>query len=508
MKPGREQAGPLRDGRFWLVVAAVVAPLLYSLGRPADFDEVNFLTLARGAASAPWRPHDIPINWQGTTQPAFEVLSNPPGIAWWLAPWLGAPTWLQRAAMLPWLVLAAWGSWRLGRRFLGDAQLGALLLLASPMVLLSTTALLPDAPLFALAVAGLAGLVEAGEQGRRVWPWALVLGAASLFRYSAVALWPLVPLWLFLQRRPLAPALLVTVPLGLLALHDLSAYGQVHILAMGKFQSVSNTPADWGHKAVAAVTMLGGAVVLPVYRWHRRAWGFAALGAFAAAPWGWVAAGFGALGGAALAPVLDAVRPAPGGEGSRAAPDRVFLAAWALLGAAFLLTLRFTAARYWLPFMPALVLLLPRSFPRARVVLGGLLGFLLVTDDAMHAWASAALAQRASAVGPGRFTGHWGWQGALEAAGWSALDEGAAPAAGSVVAIPTEAWPQRVDVRCDHVRWEGHAWPPIPWLPRAYSREAGANLHANWIAGPPPVRTVLPWWFAGDAWEHARVCQE
>jgi 4-amino-4-deoxy-L-arabinose transferase-like glycosyltransferase len=506
VKSGGEATGPLHDGRFWFVIAAVVALLAASLGRPPHFDEVNFLVLARGAAEDPWRPHEVLINWQGTTERAFAVLSNPPGIAWWLAPWLGAPVWVQRLAMLPGLGLAAWGAWGLGRRFLGDSLLGALFLLSSPIVLLSATALLPDAPLFALTVAGMAGLVGATERGRAVWPWALLIGGASLFRYSGVALWPLVPLWLFLQRRSLLPGLWVAAPLGLLAMHDQLAYGEVHILAMGKFQSVSNTPTDWGHKAVAAVTMLGGAVVLPVYRWPRAALAFAAVGALAAAPWGVVAAGFGALGGAALAPLVTALR---GREGAApAAPDRLFLLSWALLGAAFLLTLRFTAARYWLPFMPALALCLPATLPRARVLVGAVLGLLLVADDALHARAVHDLAQRAAVVGPGRFTGHWGWQGALEAAGWQALDEGQAPPAGTAVAIPTEAWPQDVDVRCDHVRWEGHAWPALPWLPRSYSREGGANLHANWISGPPPIRTVVPWWFAGDAWEHARVCQE
>ncbi len=507
---GEGSPAPLRDKRLWLVIAAVAAPLVYSMGRPADFDEVNFLTLTRGAAAAPWRPHDVGINWQGSTERAFDVLSNPPGLAWWLAPLVDAPVWAQRAAMLPWLVLAAWGCWQLGRRFLDGGQSGALLLLTSPMVILSTTALLPDAPLFALTVAGVAGFVRAAEERAAVWPWLLLLGSAALFRYSAVALWPLVPLWLFLQRRSLAVAPLVALPLVLLGLHDLSAYGEVHLFAMGRFQSVANTPADWAHKAVAAMTMLGGAVVLPVFRWRAVHAMAAVAGALCAAPWGWVAAGFGALGGAALAPIGQALlgRPhAPDGD-ARPTPDRIFLATWALVGLGFLLTLRFTAARYWLPFLPAVALLLPASFLRARVLLGGLLGLLLVTDDAMHARASTALAQRASALGRGSFTGHWGWQGALEAAGWSALNEGAAPAAGSLVAIPTEAWPQAVNVRCDHVRWEGFSWSPIPWVPRAYSRSVGANLHANWIAGPPPTRSVVPWWFADDAWEHARVCQE
>lgn len=494
-----------------LLAIGLVAPLLWALGRPPDFDEVNFLTLAKGAAADAWRPHLIRINWQGTTEPAFQVLSNPPGIAWWLAPLVSAPVWAQRLWMLPWLLPAVWGAARLGRRFTGNAETGALVLLTAPIVVLSATALLPDLPLYALTLAGMAGFLAAVEADSGVVPWALVLGSTALFRYSGVALWPLALLWPFLQRRPVLPALAVTVPMLLLGAHDLAAYGEVHLFAMGRFQSVANTPADWGHKAVAAVTMLGGAAALPLFRWRAPQAAAAAVGAAIAAPWGLVAAGFGALGGAALAPVFEAtVRPVSGAtEGTvRGRPERVFLAAWALLGLGFLLTLRFTAARYWLPFLPAVLLLMPNDLPRWRLAFGFGLGMLLVTDDMLHARGNAALAARVVSLGTGRFTGHWGWQGALEAAGWTALNEGSKAAAGELVAIPTEAWPQRVSVRCDHVRWEGHAWPPLPWLPRAYSREAGANLHANWMAGLPPVRTVIPWWFGKDDYEHVRVCEE
>lgn len=493
--------------RTLALVAVVAVVLAWSLDRPPDVDEVNFLTLARGAAADPWRPHTIPINWQGTTEPAFAVLSNPPGIAWWLAPVLGLPVWAQRLWMLAWAAPTAWGAWELGRRFLGRGDLGLLALLVSPIVLLSATALLPDAPLYALTLAGMAGSLRAVERGDRAWPWALVLGSAALFRYSAIALWPLLLLWRFQVRRPLAPALVVSVPLALLAAHDLHAYGAVHLVAMGRFQSVANTPADWGHKAVAALTFLGGAAVLPVFRWRRAHALVAVLGGAVAAPWGPVAVGFGALGGAALAPSLLALaRPDP--DAPRPAPERAFLAAWALGGLAFLLTLRFTAARYWLPFLPGAALVLPVTAPRWRVGVGLALGLALVAEDAVHARADTALAAQVAELGVGRFTGHWGWQGTLEAAGWSALDEGERPPAGTLVALPEAAWPQAVDVRCDAVRLIADAPAGPAWLPRGYAPAAGANLHANWVAGPPPTRTVIPWWFGREPYERARVCAE
>ena len=85
-----------------LLLFAFIAVQLPWLGRPVHFDEANFLTLARGAALDPWRPHDVWINWQGTRERAFDVLSNPPGIAWFLAPVLDQPVYLQRAWMLCW----------------------------------------------------------------------------------------------------------------------------------------------------------------------------------------------------------------------------------------------------------------------------------------------------------------------------------------------------------------------------------------------------------------------
>lgn len=482
----------------WLkLLVALVALQVPWLGRPVNFDEANFLRLAEGAAASPWRPHDVSINWQGTTQPAFEVLSNPPGVAWWLAPVADAPVAVQRAWMLPWLLLALAGARRLATRFVGDAEVGAAVLLTAPIVLLSTTALLPDGPLYALVLLGVGGFVDAVDRGGRAWTWALLAGSAALFRYSGVCVVPL--LGLYALRRGYAPwsALAGLVPLAALALHDQAAYGAWHFLAMTRFQSVANEPMDLGHKAIAALAMLGGAAALPVFRWSRAHLIGAALGAAAGSPFGWAGAAFGAAGGATAGALL--VRRA----------DSPFFLAWAGGGYLFLLSLRFVATRYWLPFLPPLLLALPLGRnARWLVVAHTCLGSLLLADDALHARAVTALAEQVAALGTGRFTGHWGWQHTLESRGWVALDEGERAAPGELVAMPQQAWPQPADVPCSQVVWEGSARPPLPWLPRAYSQRAELNLHADWIAGPPMVRTVAPWGFANDPYERARVCRD
>lgn len=475
-----------------LLLLAFVALQLPWLDRPVHLDEANFLTLAHGATLDAWRPHDIAINWQGTRERAFDVLSNPPGIAWYLAPVVDLPVRLQRAWMLLWLPLALFGAWKLGDRYWGSGRYGAAVLLGAPIVLISAPSLLPDAPLYALVLAGVAGYLDAVEDRRSGWAWALLAGSACLFRYSAVPIVPLLVVFALRAGRSPLGALAAAAPILLLAGHDLHAYGRVHLFAMGSFQSVANTPLDVAHKLAASVAMLGGAAALPLFRWRGANILGAALGAGLGAAWGAPGALFGALGGASLA-------------GVGVSRDR-WLALWAFGGLFFLLTLRFTATRYWLPFLPAVLLALP---PNAlRVAISIALGALLLADENQQARGEERLANAAAALGTGVFTGHWGWQWALEARGWTALDEGARPAPGTLVAMPRQAWPQPVDVSCSQVVWEGSALPGPAWLPRGYTEEGNANLHASWIAGPPMTRTVAPWWFGSDAYEAARVCRE
>ncbi len=512
--------------RALLLLLGLVLLQVPWLSRPVHYDEANFTVLARGAVADPWRPHATSINWQGSTEPAFEVLSNPPGIAWFLAPVVGFPIVVQRAWMLAWLPLAVFGAWRLGRRFLGDGERGALLLLTAPAAVLATPSLLPDAPLYALTLAGVAGFVDAVDNERATVPWAFLAGCAALFRFSALPLAPLLGLYLILRGRPPWAALAALVPTGLLAAHDLHAYGAIHLLAMGSFQAVANAPVDLAHKLVASVAMLGGAAALPIFPWSRFAVGGAIVGAALGAPWGAVGAAFAGAGGAVLGEVLrravrDTPRPAAAPKGAslagrgtaRLAPDvrgdGRWLAVWAFSGLLFLVTLRFTATRYWLPFLPALLLALPTvRWARTRLVVQVTLAMLLAADEHRSAQAQERLADEVARLGTGVFTGHWGWQWAMEARGWTALDEGARPPSGTLVALPRQAWPQPVDVNCARLAWEGAARPPLPWLPRGYSERGRANLHASWIYGLPPVRTIAPWTFANDPYERVRVCQD
>ncbi len=518
-----------RQPQILALTALLGGLVLPFVGKPVHVDDANFLALARGARLDAWRPHAIDINWQGNTERAFDVLSNPPGIGWWLAPVAELPVCWQHLWMLPWLLLAAWGAWRLGERFGGDGPAAAALLCTAPVALLAAHSLTPDLPLLALCTAGMAGFLCATDRGnqRSAAAWALVMGCAALFRYSGLALLPLLPLYALLRRRAPWSGLLAVLPMGLLLLHDLQAYGELHLLAMGRFQSVSGGGRDVFRKLVAALAMLGAAGMLPVLPvlGRYRALAGAALGAVLGLIGAWISGMrlgpslwtgvCAAAGGAALTGVL---LPGPSGE-DRA--ERLFLAAWAFGGLLFLLGLRFTAARYWLPFLPAVWLAWLRLRP-SRIWIGVALALQLAVaagvaiDDLHQARAGTQLARwvqlRAQELDaqPGSFAGHWGWQHELEVLGWRALEDEERPPLGSLMAVAEAPWPQEpAEGTCLELLDE-LAIPDRWWGPRAHTAQGRANIHAFVVAGAPPVETYAPWTLANDARDRAllyRICE-
>ncbi len=494
----------------YVLLTGLSLPFLH---KPVHIDDTNFLALARQAVVDVWRPHAADINWLGKTERAFDVLSNPPGIAWWLAPVADAPVWMQHLWMLPWLWLATWGALRLGRMLTGTAAPAALLILGSPVAMLATQSLTPDLPLLACVLAGMAGVLapvpEKGASSR--WPWALLVGMAGLFRYSGAVLIPVVALWPWLhgdRRGAGRLGMAGAAPLVLLMVHDFHAYGQAHLLAMIGFQGVSNTGVDLIHKAAASVAMLGGAVVLPVLCWAqpRRA----LVGMMVGAGLGCTAIHLlGISGTPAIAGLLATAAGGAslGGSIRTDSPTDKLLLCWLGLGLCFLLSLRFAATRYWLPFMAPAVLLCLRSAPRrlvqAGVGLSCVLGLSLSVDDLELARAQERTAAEAQALGTGMFAGHWGFQHHLEQAGWSAIEDEAAVPAGVLFAMSMTAWPQEPSGCRSHIdqfvvrdRWPG---------PRVYTKRGGANIHGHFIYAKTPHPTLAPWSLGSDILDRVRL---
>ena len=487
----------MRERLSMLLILGLSLPFV---GKPVHIDDANFLAMAQHAAEDPWRPHGFTINWQGTSEMAFHVLSNPPGVAWWLAPVSHLSVFWMHLWMMPWLFLAMWGSIRLGRATGTSPSASLLLLCGAPISVIATQALTPDLPLLALCLAGMGGLLTSPPQQR--WPFALILGTASLFRYSGLALIPLVFLLTKNRREQLILLGFATFPIGVLMVHDWFAYGQIHLHAMTAFQAVSNSAGELAHKAIASVAALGGVAALPILCWHHKKTSL--MGCILGALMGYLAAVstgqtdfatvgtvfFTAAGGSALSVVLH----------TKDATDR-FLLAWLAIGGVFLLTLRFSASRYWIPFFTPVVLLALRNAPRHLVRIACALTLMVsagvAIDDMDLAVTHHRVASRANTMKPGHFAGHWGFQYHLEKAGWTPVEDDQSLPQDEWVATSDMAWPQRAANQCwgpaEVIDFED----PRPGV-RVMSRTGASNLHGHMLAGEPPTRTFSPWWFGTD----------
>ena len=514
--------------RYGLAIMALLALILPFLGKPPHIDDPNFRILAEGARADWWRPHDVRINWMGTTQRAFEVLSNPPGIGWWLAPVLRLPMALQHLWMLPWLVPFCWGAAKLGKRFAG-APLTALLLIGTcPILVLSAGSFHPDLPLVALMLSGTGGYIDATDQGRpgRAFLWATVAGASFLFRYSGITMLPLLALYSLLQRRNPWPALGALLPVAALWGHDLSAYGEFHFTAMIRFQRSHPGWIRDIRKGVALLAILGGC--LAPFGWPGgRRW----VGAGVALG---LAAGLAGtlIGGLALWPSLWTFLLCTAGGGTLAATfercrafprqrDGVFLALWAVAGIAFLVSLQFMASRYWLPFLaPVILVMASRGLGKTVVALAISLQFslslALAVDDYQFARAQETLAiqiteaaRRQAPGAPRFFSGHWGWQEAMAARGWVPVEEGGQLPPGSILAMAETPWPQAPAPGLRFVTlWQAQV-PCSWWGPRTHTFRGKANLFTfticNFSAGLSP--TFAPWGFGRDSRERVALFQ-
>lgn len=465
------------------------------LSKPVHLDETNFLALLQGDF---WSPHNIRINWQGKEEFAFDVLSNPPGIAWWL--WLvkDQPVFLLRLWMLPWTALCAWGAWNLGEYFVNRGASCSLLVIASPIFFLSNGSLMPDMPLMGCVIGGFGGLVYSE---RRSWCWAFLIGLGFLFRYSAITMIPLVFLWGVIHRGTRTGiwyAMWSLLPVLFLCFHDILVYQKWHFIEMFAFQSVDRSLWDILRKLSSALAMLAGGCCLPILCRTNDGWIGAGVGVVIGAVMvalsdfsGWVA-GWSifwiAAGGGVIA---NGVRVSK--------PKKVFLLVWLVGGLIFLVLLRFVATRYWAPFfIPAILLGVEHAKAwqiRLTILCSFVLGLGLAADDFELAKAQRDLAWVVGHDKTGVFAGHWGWQYYMEDQGWKAIDDDSIIPNGVYFASSAISWPQEPSVSCleqQEVYSIADKWPG----PRVHTASGRGNFHSYVISGL--TETYAPWSWGDD----------
>jgi len=183
----------------------------------------------------------------------------------------------------------------------------------------------------------------------------------------------------------------------------------------------------------------------------------------------------------------------------------IFLFIWTLGGVIFLSQLRFTAARYWLPFFfPILLVLIQGKKFQAKLVLlciTSILSIFLLIDDYRFAISHRDAAFRVKQkYESGIFAGHWGWQHYLEEEKWIPAEDDMILEKDTIFARINTAWPQ--EVQGCKVLLEEFSYPSL-LLPRVYTYQGKANIHSSHIHNLGMV--FSPWSFGRDPYVHVQL---
>ena len=451
-------------------------------------DDTNFLALAAHS-----RPHlmglyNFRINWLGEEQNAFDILANPPLVPWYLA---AASTiargreWVFHLSFWPFMLLLLAGAYRLGRRFAPrqEAIWTMLWTAVAPAVVVSAHTVMPDLPLLACYVLGVALTIDAFDSDKPGFAvgGALLAGFSVLCRYNGMTVIPLLLLYAILNRvrpRTAVPAILaVLMPITVWTLISYRFYGRTHWMTIAGFETQWLDAGDLVQKTVyqlsslALVIALTPLLILLLDRKLRRsvrygvAVGVALTIGLAIEPWlpkritptaaVLLAAGMAGAGVMAVLitrNVLRAVRARVRlGDGGPEADD-LFLSCWVVGTLVFNLYLMFAAVRYIMLALVPAILLLHRVLPTPRrsrsswwlaTAISFALALLLSVSDQQFAGLYRTYVKALPVSSQQRwFTGHWGFQYYMEGIGAKALSSGSPIRPGDEIVTPGYPWPQ------------------------------------------------------------------
>lgn len=441
----------MRRDLILVLVAAGVSSALF-LGKAWNIDEPCFLAMGRHALVDPRHPLDFLFNWHGLAEPMSRVNPNPPLVPYLVAAALrfsAEKEWSTRLLLLPFDLMAAVGLYLLAARMLKKPLGPTLVVLLSPAWMLNVPMVAAEKWVAAFGLLGLAALVHGGDTTASLALSASLLALALLSKLSAAFL--LVPAIAWLWRRGSSPrtAVLFAAAASLPAALVVRGGGGENALGIWRHTALAGGLTGGAVETVRAFLAFVGGCLLAVCAWplsgRRPARPVVSGAAIAAAalflPWFDAqpvrlldrATGILFAFGAVLS-FAEAARERP-------RDDETWLL-WSWIAALSFLQLFVywaVVSRYILFLTPPLAFVSARSLERrtngrrlARVyAVSGALALLVsvALGDVDARFAGAQKEAAAAAVrlprAPGArlwFTGHWGLQYYLEAAGATGLD--------------------------------------------------------------------------------------
>jgi hypothetical protein len=203
----------------WLLAGLTLICLLPFIGKPFNIDDPLFIWAAQQIVHHPLNPYGFQLNWSDTAMPMSEITKNPPLASYFAAlvgPWTHwSELALHFAFLLPALVVIL-ATYELARSMTKRPFLAAILTMAAPAFLVSSTSVMCDVLMLALwmlcLLAWRKGL--ASENKLYLLAAAILIAFCALTKYFGACLIPLLALDSLLRRKRIlawAPFLLLPV---------------------------------------------------------------------------------------------------------------------------------------------------------------------------------------------------------------------------------------------------------------------------------------------------------
>ncbi len=476
---GNNSPPPAGSARSLAILAAAsIACLLPWINKAFCVDDPLFLWAAAQIQAHPLDFYGVDVNWYSVPQPLYDVMKNPPLAAYYIAGAAELFGWSEPALhavfLLP-AIGAVWGTWFLARLLCGRPVWAALLGLATPAFLVSSSNVMCDTMMLCLWTWSIA-LWVGGVRFNRIPLLAIaafLVSAAALTKYFAIALIPLLGVYTVLQRRkPTWQLCWLLIPVGVLAVYQFWTWRHYGRGLLGdaanfawRIEAVSGPGQVFAEETVSskilvALSFTGGSylalLLCAPWLWSKRslaAVGLLGLATSACARWCFSTSYLNALHralpfdmGTALQFGLWAAVGvlvlwlALADLAKNQSADAALLTVWVLGTFFFAGFVNWTCnVRSLLPISPALGILIVRrleqnSTPALRGVRWSWVLIPAVIVSSLVSWADLCLADsartaaaRIAAVlkaepGPLWFQGHWGFQYYMQAHGGRPVD--------------------------------------------------------------------------------------
>ncbi len=288
--PGRSSGSTDSSFQVLLILCgATIVCLVPWINKAFCIDDPLFLWSAAQIQAHPLDFYGCDVNWYSSAQPLYDVTKNPPLACYYLAVAAAVFGWsepaLHAAFLLP-AVGAICGTWFLARMFCRDAVAAALVSLATPAFIVSSTNVMCDAMMLCFWTWAVASWVQGFRSGKNRWLCAAscLIGAAALTKYFAISLIPLLGAYaVFYRRKPTWQLAWLMIPVALLTGYQFATwkmYGRGLLsdaagfawgIASMRGPGAVIAQETVGSKLLVALSFTGGSF-LPVLFCARRLW--------------------------------------------------------------------------------------------------------------------------------------------------------------------------------------------------------------------------------------------